>query len=164
MKWCADYIRSKGFRAGIWCIPFSQSSTEMFQNNPHLFVRREDGTSPGERHMPIESEIFKGEDRMTEWAGRYFIDPTGEEGLSYLRKLFEMLCGEWGYDYVKIDAQGMMASLYERYRRMLYDPSLAGDRVYRLGLQTIREAMGEERFLLNCGEGWASCGICDGYA
>ena len=162
MKWCADYIRAKGLRPGIWCIPFTQSDTELHAREPALFVHAPDGRSPGERTEPLEYEWMPESERWFEWAGRYYIDPTGEQGQRYLRRLFEMLCDEWGYDYVKIDAQGGMAGLLGKHRPQLSDPSLDGDRAYRRGLEAAKAVMGPGRFLLNCGHGFASCGLCDG--
>jgi len=162
MKWCADRIKAKGMRPGIWCIPFTQSNSETFEREPMLFVRDEDGSSPGELAEELTYEWMPAEERQYEWAGRYFLDPTGEEGKQYMHRLFHMLCQEWGYDYVKIDAQGMMAGFYERHRPRLTDPSLGGERAYRAGLDAMRSEMGRSRFLLNCGAGWSSCGLCDG--
>lgn len=162
MRWIADYIRGHGLRPGIWCIPFTQSDTDYYRENPELFVRRADGSSPGEHAEPQPIEWMPEEERIYDWAGRYYIDPTGPEGHEYLRALFNLLCREWGFEYVKIDAQGMMADIYRQYRRRLDDPSLDGERAYRTGLQTMRAVMGPNRFLLNCSDGWASCGLCDG--
>jgi len=162
MKWCADYIRSKGFRPGIWCIPFTESNEEMFRKTPSLFVHRADGSSPGERQVPLSYDWMPQDDRRFEWAGRYFIDPTGREGERFLRRLATMLCEDWGYEYVKIDAQGMMSGFFDEHRTRLADPSLDGDRAYRRGLDIFKGVMGRERFLLNCGMGLASIGQCEG--
>lgn len=162
MKWCADYIRNKGLRPGIWCIPFTQSNQAQFEERPALFVHNEDGTSPGERTEPLDYEWMPADERMVEWAGRYFIDPTGEEGETYLRELFAQLCKEWGYDYVKIDAQGGMVEFYNRHRPRLADPGQDGVHAYRSGLEVMRGQLGGNRFLLNCGAGWSSCGLCEG--
>jgi len=162
MKWIANYIRARGLRPGIWCIPFTQSDPDYYRENPELFVRRADGSSPGEHTEPRPIDWLPEEERIYDWAGRYYIDPTGPEGNEYLRGLFNLLCKEWDFDYVKIDAQGMMVGFYQRYRKQLADPSLDGDRAYRTGLQIIRSVMGPNRFLLNCAEGWSSCGLCDG--
>ncbi len=161
MKWSADYIRSKGLRAGIWCIPFTQSDKELWITHPELWVHRPDGTTPGDRTEPLDYD-WPMEDRMVEWAGRYFIDPTAPEAEEYLRGLFKMLCDQWGYEYVKIDAQGMMPYFYDEHRAQLADPSLDGERVYRKGLSAMKEVMGPGRFLLNCGAGWSSVGLCEG--
>ena len=163
MKWSADYIRSRGFRPGIWCIPFTESNPEMYAKQPGLFVRKPDGTSPGEREHPLPYDWMKPEaERFFDWPGRYYIDATGAEGQAHFKRLFEMICNEWGYDYVKIDAQGMMADFYDTWRTRLADPSFAGDRAYRAGLDAAKAVMGPERFLLNCGAGWSSVGYCEG--
>lgn len=162
MKWISQYIKSKGFKSGIWLIPFAQSDEKLYKEQPGLFVRKPDGTSPGELDKPLDYAWMPEESRKFEWAGRYFIDPTGREGQSYLHELFEMVCKEWDYDYVKIDGQGMMADFYEKWRPQLHNPSLPGDEAYRTGLAVIKSVMGEDRFLLNCGAGWASAGLCEG--
>ena len=163
MKFLADYIRAKGFRPGIWCIPFSQSDTKLYKRQPGLFVHRPDGGSPGERSTPLPYEwMHPVSERMFEWSGRYVIDPTGRAGDRYLRKLFEMLCNEWGYQYVKIDAQSAMPGIYADHRQRLADSSLDGEQVYRRGLDIIKGVMGRDKFLLNCGAAWASAGQCEG--
>ena len=162
MKFLADYIRDKGFRPGIWCIPFSQSDTKLYKRQPNLFVHRPDGGSIGERSTPLPYEWMTPRERMLEWSGRYVIDPTGRAGDRYLRKLFEMLCNEWGYQYVKIDGQASMPGIYAEHRRRLADSSLDGEQAYRKGLGIIKDVMGRDKFLLNCGSGWASAGQCEG--
>lgn len=164
MKACADYIRSKGLRPGIWCVPFSQSNTAMWKRTPRLFVHRADGGTPGDTTTALVADNVKvsDSDRFVEWFGRYVIDPTGREGQAYLRKLFRMLCDEWGYDFVKIDGQGWMPGLYGRYRPQLCDPTQDGDRTYRMAMAACKDVMGPDRFLLNCGHGWSSVGQCEG--
>ena len=100
MKWLADYIRGKGFRPGVWLIPFATSDSKLFARQPGLFVRRSDGTS-----------VFETTDAKTgkteiDWTGRYVVDPTGPEGRRWFTDLFRMITIDWGYDYVKIDGQG----------------------------------------------------------
>ena len=162
MKFLANYIRAKGFRPGIWCIPFSQSDRKLYKRQPGLFVHRPDGGTPGERSTPLPYEWMHPSERMFEWSGRYVIDPTGRAGDRYLRKLFEMLCNEWGYQYVKIDAQSSMPGIYADHRQRLADSSLDGEHVYRMGLDIIKGVMGRDKFLLNCGGAWASAGQCEG--
>ena len=163
MKFCADYIHAKGLKAGIWVIPFTQSDTELYAREPALFVRKPDGTSPGEHpEQPLDYTWMPADERVYDWAGRYYLDPTGPAGEAHLRRLFTMLCHEWGYEYVKIDAQGGMASFYQQWRARMANPALDGERAYRRGLAVLREVMGPARFLLNCGHGWASIGQCEG--
>ncbi len=156
MKWLAGYIKSKGLVPGIWLCPFGQSDARLFAEQPDLFVRRPDGTSIGEDPEAADPA------RRINWVGRYFIDPTGPAGQAYLKKLFAMLCPEWGYEYVKIDGQGGMQHVYGMWQKQLQNPQMPGDIAYRYGLAAIKDVMGPRRFLLNCGGGWASPGFCEG--
>jgi len=156
MKWLASYIRDKGFKPGIWVIPFSTSNEELFRRRPELFLRRKDGTSIGET---INAETGKLE---IDWCGRYYVDPTGEFGPAWFRDLFHMLCLTWGYDYVKIDGQGGLRGACDGWHDRLADPTPGPDEAYRAALHEIKAVMGPRRFLLNCGGQYDSCGYCEG--
>jgi hypothetical protein len=163
MRKVARHIRSRGMRAGIWCIPFYQSDPELEKKLPGVYVRNEDGSSPGERSQPDYMPWMQPEhERYVDWSGRYVIDPTSAGGREYIEELGRRLCREWGYDYVKIDAQGGMPGMYRNVRTRLSDPSVSGDRAYREALAAFRKGMGSGRFLLNCGGGWDSVRLCDG--
>ena len=168
MKYSADYIRSMGLRPGIWLMPFSQSSAKLFTDNPLMFVRKPDGSSIGERDAayPLEwwwqKENKDGKDLYISWPGRYIIDPTNKESQQYLQNLFNMVCEEWGYDYVKADAQLYSMQLMAQGRERFADPTMNSEQAYRKGLESIISVMGPERFLLNCGDNYASFGFCQG--
>jgi hypothetical protein len=156
MKWLADYIRGKGFRPGIWLIPFATSDSKLFARQPGLFIRQSDGTS-----------VFETTDAKTgkteiDWTGRYVVDPTGPEGRRWFTDLFRMITIDWGYDYVKIDGQGGSAGACNQYRQRLADPKLQPDDAYRAGLEAMKAVMGKDRFLLNCGGQYSSAGLCEG--
>ena len=163
MRWMADYIRAKGFRPGLWLIPQVQSDQRLFAEYPEMFIRREDGTSIGEISWPVPEELPPDNDgQWVIWAGRYLLDPTSAAARAYLTRLISMLCHEWGYEYLKIDAQCDLRDRFQRNRRLLADPSLDGARAMRLATETIQAVIGPERFLLNCGSDYTSCGICHG--
>lgn len=152
MKWLARRIRELGLVPGIWLCPFGQSDRELAARQPDLFVRTADGRSIGEPSKPGEA---------VNWNGRFFLDCTGKAGQDYLRRLFTRLSVEWGYDYVKIDGQGGIATTYDRHRKQLANP-LPGDEAYRLGLKAMADVMGPRRFLVNCAMGLDSAGLCQG--
>ncbi|MCX7598787.1 MAG: NPCBM/NEW2 domain-containing protein [Armatimonadetes bacterium] len=156
MKWLADYIRSKGFRPGIWLIPFNTSNEETFRARPEMFIRRPDGTSIG------EDRDAQGNVTNINWCGRFFIDPTSDAGRQWFLDLFNMVINDWGYEYVKIDGQGGARWAPEAYRDRLANPALEPGEAYRAGLEAIKSVMGPERFLLNCGGQVDSCGYCEG--
>jgi hypothetical protein len=162
MKYCADYIRDKGLKPGIWCIPFTQSDTKLFKKHPKMFVRRKDGSSAGENKEPLDYKWMPESERRFNWAGRYILDASNKETQEYIKKLARMLCDEWGYDYVKADAQSFMVGLYEANRAQLSDPSLDPELVYRKALEAFKSVVGPDRFLLNCTSGWPSVGLCEG--
>ena len=85
MKWLADYIRGKGFRPGIWLIPFATSDSKLFARQPNLFIRRSDGTSVYETTDPKTGKT------EIDWTGRYVVDPTGPEGRRWFTDLFRMI-------------------------------------------------------------------------
>ena len=159
MKWLADQIRAEGFTPGIWLCAFGQSDQALFKSDPQAFVRRPDGTSVGEN---LANPDTTGANERYNWVGRDLVDPTTPEGQAYLKKLFHMLCAEWGYDYVKIDGQGGMPYTYDEWRKQLGNPKMTGEEAYRYGLEALRSQMGKDRFLLNCGGAWSSVGLCNG--
>jgi hypothetical protein len=156
MKWLASEIRARGFRPGIWLIPFADSDEQRFRANPERYIRRADGTSIAETPDPKTGKV------AIEWTGRYIVDPTGPAGQKWFRDLFTMLCDDWGYDYVKIDGQGGSRSAPDRGRAQLVNPKMEPDEAYRAGLDAIKSIMGPDRFLLNCGGQYDSCGYCEG--
>ncbi len=156
MKWLASYIRSKGLKPGIWVIPCSTSDEDLFRHHPEMFIRRPDGTSIGEKYD--KSGKLVGID----WTGRFLVDPTHPLGKKWFHDLFRMLCHTWGYQYVKIDGQWGYPGFLRHWHKQLHDPNIPPDEAYRLALSIIRKTMGRDKFLLNCGLGFDSCGICDG--
>jgi hypothetical protein len=156
MKWLADYIRRRGLVPGIWLIPFATSDAGTFRGRPELFLRRPDGGSAFETRDPASGRV------EINWTGRYAIDPTRPQARAWLTKLFEMLCTDWGYDYVKIDGQGGSAGICQQFHDRLADTRVTADDAYRLGLAAIKAVMGPKRFLLNCGGQFSSCGYCEG--
>ncbi|MFZ2656499.1 MAG: glycoside hydrolase family 36 protein [Victivallales bacterium] len=166
MKFLADYIRSKGMRPGIWCIPHVESDVKFFTKNLELFIRNDDGTSIGEFKSPEDNwaECCKAYDcdKLVDWCGRYFLDVSNPRALERVRLIVKMLADEWGYDYVKIDAQGGLVRILTRERKKLFDRKKSPEEMYRNMLLTIKEVLGEKRFLLNCAKGFDSAGICEG--
>ena len=158
MKHVADYIRDRGFKPGIWLNPFTQSDEKLFNDNPDMFVRRDDGTGPG-ANLDIHPDGL-----VYQWPGMYHIDNTSKKGQEYLTKFTKMLCEEWGYDYLKIDGTSVCAMVHDQYRKNLENPSIDGERAYRKGLEIIKNVMGPQRYLLNCvcGCGWAGFGLSEG--
>jgi alpha-galactosidase len=132
MKWIADEIHSRGYKAGLWLAPFIAGvKSKLFAEHPEWFVQFSTGT-PAIALVNWEQACHS-------------LDLTHPDVLEYLRALFRTICDEWGYDYVKIDF--IYAGAIDGVR---HDPNVTRAQAYRRGLQVIRAAVGS-RFILACG-------------
>lgn len=120
----ADRIRSTGRRAGIWVAPFIVSEHSRLASEHPDWLHGEAGTN---------------------WGGRlHGLDLTRADVRDYLAESFGSL-REAGYDYFKLD--------------FLYAGALPGARhgdesaieAYRSGLRLVREAVGDDAYVLGCG-------------
>lgn len=123
-------VRDAGRTPGLWVAPFYvQSDSALAAAHPEWLVTADgDPVDAGPRHGPM-----------------YALDTTQPDARAWLRETFETLVGDWGFEYLKLD--------------FLYAAALPGDRygdvtraeAYRSGLGLVREAVGDETFLLGCG-------------
>jgi alpha-galactosidase len=132
-KLMAD-IRDKGFAPGIWTAPFlARPRSKLFKDHPDWFLKDEKGQPRSGGFNPL-------------WGGRvYALDPTHPEALGHIRHVFKILRDEWKVEFFKIDFCYSAALPATR-----YDPNSTRASALRLGLETIREAIGDA-FLLGCG-------------
>src|SRR2546425_866641 len=128
----AAYIKSLGLTPGIWIAPHGQSNDAVVKNLPAIFLMKPDGTSASET-----------------WEGRYLVDPSTLESQKYLKDLFTKLAG-WGYDYFKIDGQPVVVGEYKTKKSFMKNPSDDAVPLYRQTLETIRAAIGPQRYLVGC--------------
>lgn len=88
MKEAADEIHAKGFRAGLWLAPFvAEEKSDLFRNHRDWFLMH-------------EGEPWKN---GCNWSGFYSLDIDHPEVIQYLRKVFDRVLNQWGYDLVKLD-------------------------------------------------------------
>jgi len=145
-RWLTDQIHHQGFKAGLWVAPFAIAErSSIFKEHPGWLIKNEEG-----RPLQVWENQF--------WGGKiYALDPTHPEAKQWLYQLFHRVVNEWGYDYVKIDFVFFAA------RGGVYHLPLSPIEACRLGLETIREGVGEERFILGCGAPLGpSVGVVDG--
>src|SRR5262245_22584212 len=128
----AAYIKSLGLKPGIWIAPHGQSNDAVVKNLSAIFLMKPDGTSASET-----------------WEGRYLVDPSTAESQKYLKDLFTKLAG-WGYDYFKIDGQPVVVGEYKTKKSFMKNPGEDPVALYRQTLETIRAAIGPNRYLLGC--------------
>jgi hypothetical protein len=145
MSQLAAGIRSLGLVPGIWIAPHGQSSEDVIRRNPGIFMIKKDGKSASET-----------------WEGKFLVDPSIPQSLNYMKNLFTTLAG-WGYDYFKIDGQPTVIDEYKAKGGFM--KIKGGDPIvlYRKTLESIRAAIGPDRYLLGCwGIPLEGAGIMDG--
>lgn len=132
MDGLARYIKSLGLKPGIWLAPHGQSNVTVVKNHPGVFMMKQDGTSAS-----------------STWEGTYLVDPSAPEAQQYLKDLFTTLSG-WGYEYFKIDGQPIVVREYRNKKDFMKAPAADSDELYRDTLESIRAAIGPDRYLLGC--------------
>ena len=144
MKAVADKIHAAGMTPGIWFIPCGwDHKRPVFADHQDWFVKRADG-------KPYE----------VEWAGTC-LDMTHPEARSFLHDVVARMTREWGCKYIKIDGlwSGMAVKLLypePNYRNdnlgdaVFHDPSKTNVEAYRDGLKLVREAAGDDVYILGC--------------
>ncbi|HET9477947.1 MAG TPA: NPCBM/NEW2 domain-containing protein, partial [Pyrinomonadaceae bacterium] len=80
--------------------------------------------------------------------GTFLVDPSTPESRKYLKELFAKLAS-WGYEYFKIDGQPIVVREYRNKKDFMKAPG-DSDELYRDTLESIREAIGPDRYLLGC--------------
>ncbi len=154
MKWLADRIRGYGLKPGLWIAPFIVSEpTEVFQKHPEWLLK--DAAGNPMRVGPWLSE--DSEAAKTEAPKRYCLDISHPEAQRWFFDLFDRAAHEWGYDMFKIDFVAW--SILSAYR--FHDPGYTPAKAYRKGLQLVREAIGPNKHINDCGPGPVTVGLID---
>ncbi len=140
----AAYVKSLGLVPGIWIAPHGQSNEDVVKANPGVFMLKPDGTSAS-----------------SSWEGNWLSDPSVPETQKYLKDLFATLV-KWGYEYFKIDGQTVVMDEYRSKASFMKHPGDV-EQLYRNTLESIRSAIGPNRYLLGCwGIPLEGVGIMDG--
>ena len=144
MKFLADEIHARGYKAGLWLAPFlAGARSKIFQEHKDWFVQYATGG-------PAIGTVNWGQPCFA-------LDLTHPEVQAWQAEVFRTVLDEWGYDYVKIDF--IFAAAVDGVR---HDPNLTRAQAYRRGLEIVREIAGD-RFVLACGNPMGpSVGVVDG--
>ena len=140
MKYIADKIHEKGYKAGIWLAPFSaQVSSMIAKKHPEWLLRH---NRNGRKMLGCQG-----------WGGAYTLDIYHPEVREYLRKVFDTILNVWGFDMVKLDF------LYSQ----CIEPRNGKTRgeIMCDGVDFLREVCGD-KWILGCGVPLGTCmGIFD---
>ena len=89
MRYIADAIKTKGYKAGIWLAPFvCETNSKIFKEKKHWILKDKDGEL-----------VLAG----SNWSRFYALDIYNPEVRTYIKKVFSVVLDEWGYDMVKLD-------------------------------------------------------------
>ncbi|MCS7178755.1 MAG: alpha-galactosidase [Anaerolineae bacterium] len=145
MEPVAEAVRAAGHRLGIWTAPFGAAATsQLFATHPDWVVRDESGA-------PVVGWVHWG-------VPCYALDCTHPEVLAWLEETFRRMRREWGATFFKIDFLFAAARPGRR-----YDPTATRAQALRRGVEAIRNAIGDDAFLLGCGAPLGPCiGLVDG--
>ncbi len=136
--WLTGFIRSKGFRAGLWLVPNAYAGA--LKEHPEWYLRYRNGELVRDYRTPA-------------------LDSSNPEVLQFLRKLFKTL-GDWGFEYYKFDGEHALPKYVPNVDTgRLHDGRTDPLQLYRKRLEVIREAVGPHTFIEGCPAGTPLNGI-----
>lgn len=140
MKYIADKIHEKGYKAGIWLAPFNaQVNSSIAKNHPDWLIKH---NSNGKKMLGCQG-----------WGGAYTLDIYNNEVRDYIKEVFDTVLNVWGYDLIKLDF------LYSQ----CIEPRNGKTRgeIMCDGVDLLREACGD-KWILGCGVPLGACmGVFD---
>lgn len=139
MKYIADKIHEKGYKAGIWLAPFScQKVSRTTKEHPDWLIQDDFG-------KPYQGVLA--------WGGAYILDIYNDEVRAYLKEVFDTVLNDWGFDMVKLDF------LYSQC--ILPRNGKCRGEIMREAMEFLRELVGD-KLLLGCGVPMSTClGLVD---
>jgi hypothetical protein len=144
MKAAADNIHSLGLTPGIWFLPFAGTSYDpFFKDHQDWFVKTKDG-------KPYE----------VKWGGTC-LDMTNPGAREHLRSVAHRITHDWGFKYLKVDGLWTGTATKIMYVNsgykddgmgdaVFFDPNKTNVEAFRDGLKLLREAAGDDVFILGC--------------
>ena len=132
MRFVAHRILRDGLTVGLWTAPFEVSSRAwVYEHHKDWLVHNAKG-----QPIPLEDLWKQGFDTL------YALDMTHPEAQEYLRQTYKTLVREWGVRFIKLDF--MDTTAIEGY---YYRPNTTALEAQRIGLQVIRDTVGDDVIL-----------------
>ncbi|MBN2713714.1 MAG: alpha-galactosidase, partial [Planctomycetes bacterium] len=145
MAEAAGKIRAAGYTPGIWTCPFVLTpDSPILEKYPMLVARDAEG-------KPVIFPHSEGE--------KWILDPTVPEAEEYLTEMFTRF-KSWGFLCHKLD---FLRAVINAPSIQFHDRTMTRAQAYRRGMGIIKNAVGEEGYVLACGglfEG--TIGVADG--
>lgn len=137
-EWLAGYIRSKGFKPGLWIVPNSYAG--FFKEHPDWYLYDRSGKVIKDYSTPA-------------------LDQTNPAVREWLGKLFTTLTG-WGFEYFKFDGElSLPLNIPDVDKSRIYNKSIDPFTAYRERLKLIRSVIGPRTFIEGCVAGTPLNGV-----
>ncbi len=132
MGFVAHHILRDGLTVGLWTAPFEVSSRAwVYEHHKDWLVHNAKGEP-----IPLEDVWRQGVDTL------YALDATHPGAQEYLRQTYKTLVREWGVRFIKLDFMDTTAI-----EGFYYRPNTTALEAQRMGLQVIRDTVGDEVIL-----------------
>ncbi len=130
MKYLTGEVKKNGIIPGIWIAPaIVHENATILKEHPEWLDKGSDGKP---RHKQFN------------WGYQtHSFDVSNPQVLKHIDSLFRIVCGEWGYEYLKLDFNVEPGP--NRYNR-----SITSFDAIRNMYKTIRSAIGPDVFIANC--------------
>lgn len=129
MKYLVDKIHSKGYKAGLWLAPFNaQRSSKIVREHKDWLIKE-----PNSNKFQLGSIA---------WGGAYTLDFYNKDAAAYIKKCFDGVLNDWGFDMVKLDF------LYSICRTPRHNKSRG--QIMCEAMDFLRECVGD-KIILGCG-------------
>lgn len=137
MKSFEAKVQHLGLTPGIWTAPFEVSErSSIYQNHKDWLVHNA-------QDQPIHAGfVINNEEHKRQLDPLYMLDTTNPGAQNYLRETYGTLAHDWGIRYIKLDFMDDSAIEGRHFR-----PNTTAMEAQRIGLQVIREAVGEDVLL-----------------
>ncbi|VGO20872.1 glycoside hydrolase family 36 protein [Pontiella sulfatireligans] len=158
IKAIADRIASEGKMPGLHFDGFrGDTASEICKAHPEYFLHDQEGKM-----------IVHTQQKTERVLNNVFFDYSHSGARAYIAECVRTMKEEWGIRYFKVDFMryGLEIELKQELgvkKVVAYDPSLTGVERFRLGMQTLRDAIGQENYFLGCSAVFGPCiGFVDG--
>lgn len=132
-----DKVQRLGLVPGIWTAPFEVSERSwVYQHHKDWLVHNAKGQPIHAGHVTEDSGTKKPLDQL------FALDTTHPGAQEYLRQTYTKLTKDWGIRYIKLDF--MEDSAVEGFYHL---PNTTALEAQRIGLQVIRQAVGDDVLL-----------------
>jgi alpha-galactosidase len=158
IKVIADRIIANGMTPGLHFDGFrADKASEIFKTNPEYFLHDQDGNVVCEKKQLADREM-----------NYIYFDYSNPGAREYIKSCVKVM-RQWGIRYFKVDFMrfGLESEVLQANPGVTsivaHDPSITGVERFRLGMQAIRDAIGEENYFLGCSAVFGPCiGFVDG--